>query len=113
MAPATATLESDFEATVDDGNGLVCFTNCLLPQEDGSMIEKDLWIDGRRGAILDAHVSEKMLLSCLWNLKIDHIVKRTFFLRKERPDTVIDLGGNVLRLADRWRKIKPPVLTTS
>lgn len=63
MAPATATLESDFEATVDDGNGLVCFTNCFLPQEDGSMIEKDLWIDGRRGVILDAHVSERMLLS--------------------------------------------------
>lgn len=37
-------------------NGLVCFTNCLLPQEDGSLIEKDLWIDERRGVILDSQV---------------------------------------------------------
>ncbi|KAF9055223.1 Metallo-dependent hydrolase [Hymenopellis radicata] len=57
-------------------NGLVCFTNCLLPQEDGTLLEKDLWIDQRRGVILDA--------------------QKTFFLRKERPDTVIDLGGNIL-----------------
>ena len=58
-------------------NGLICFTNCLLPQEDGSLIHKDLWIDERRGVILDS--------------------QRTFFLRKERPDRVIDLGGNILR----------------
>ncbi|KAL0571552.1 N-acetyl-glucosamine-6-phosphate deacetylase [Marasmius crinis-equi] len=58
-------------------NGLVCFTNCLLPQEDGSLIEKDLWIDQGRGVILDAQT--------------------TFFLRKQRPDTIIDLGGNILR----------------
>jgi N-acetylglucosamine-6-phosphate deacetylase len=38
-------------------NGLVCFTNCLLPQEDGGLIKKDLWIDERRGVILDAQVS--------------------------------------------------------
>lgn len=37
-------------------NGLVCFTNCLLPREDGSLVEKDLWIDERRGIILDAQV---------------------------------------------------------
>lgn len=37
-------------------NGLVCFTNCLLPQEDGKLIEKDLWIDEQRGVILDAQV---------------------------------------------------------
>ncbi|KAK7036426.1 N-acetyl-glucosamine-6-phosphate deacetylase [Paramarasmius palmivorus] len=60
-------------------NGLVCFTNCLLPQEDGTLIEKDLWIDERRGVILDA--------------------QKTFFLRKQRPDIVIDLGGNILRQA--------------
>ncbi len=58
-------------------NGLICFTNCLLPQEDGALIQKDLWIDERRGVILDS--------------------QRTFFLRKERPDRVIDLGGNILR----------------
>ena len=38
-------------------NGLVCFTNCLLPLEDGSLVEKDLWIDERQGTILDAQVS--------------------------------------------------------
>ncbi|KAH9925925.1 Metallo-dependent hydrolase [Epithele typhae] len=57
-------------------NGLICFTNCLLPQEDGALVEKDLWIDERRGVILDS--------------------QRTFFLRKERPDRIIDLGGNIL-----------------
>ncbi|PCH35761.1 carbohydrate esterase family 9 protein [Wolfiporia cocos MD-104 SS10] len=57
-------------------NGLVCFTNCLLPLEDGSLVEKDLWIDERRGVILDA--------------------QRTFFTRKERPARVINLEGNIL-----------------
>ncbi|EPS96629.1 hypothetical protein FOMPIDRAFT_88546 [Fomitopsis schrenkii] len=57
-------------------NGLVCFTNCLLPLEDGSLVERDLWIDERRGVILDS--------------------QKTFFLRRDRPDRVIDLGGNVL-----------------
>ena len=95
MAPATATLDSDLETVVDKGNGLICFTNCLLPQEDGSVIEKDLWIDGRRGVILDSHVSSQLfsLYFALMSLQI----QRTFFLRKERPDTVIDLEGNILR----------------
>ncbi|KAF5354888.1 hypothetical protein D9756_005465 [Leucocoprinus leucothites] len=57
-------------------NGLICFTNCLLPQEDGSLIEKDLWIDETRGVILDA--------------------QKTFFLRRNRPERIIDLGGNIL-----------------
>ncbi|KAI0365927.1 Metallo-dependent hydrolase [Pilatotrama ljubarskyi] len=57
-------------------NGLICFTNCLLPTEDGSLVLKDLWIDERRGVILDS--------------------QRTFFQRKERPDRTIDLGGNIL-----------------
>ncbi|THV07490.1 Metallo-dependent hydrolase [Dendrothele bispora CBS 962.96] len=57
-------------------NSLVCFTNCLLPQEDGSLVEKDLWFDERRGIIVDA--------------------QKTFYLRKQRPDTVIDLQGNIL-----------------
>lgn len=57
-------------------NGLVCFTNCLLPQEDGGLIEKDLWIDEHRGVILDSQL--------------------TFFERRERPDRIIDLGGNIL-----------------
>jgi hypothetical protein len=37
-------------------NGLVCFTNCLLPQEDGSLVKKDLWVDETSGLILDAQV---------------------------------------------------------
>ncbi|KAI0919326.1 hypothetical protein AcV5_002277 [Taiwanofungus camphoratus] len=61
-------------------NGLICFTNCLLPLEDGNLVERDLWVDERRGVILDA--------------------QRTFFLRKERPDRVIDLGGNILRYVE-------------
>ncbi|KAI0359272.1 Metallo-dependent hydrolase [Trametes cingulata] len=57
-------------------NGLICFTNCLLPTEDGGLVQKDLWIDERRGVILDS--------------------QRTFFQRKERPDRIVDLGGNIL-----------------
>lgn len=75
-------------------NGLVCFTNCFLPQEDGSLVAKDLWIDERRGVIVDAQVglspssSERLSLIRL---------QRTFFLRKERPARTVDLKGNVLR----------------
>lgn len=47
------------------------------PQEDGSLVQKDLWVDERRGVILDA--------------------QRSFFERRERPHRVIDLGGNILR----------------
>ena len=39
-------------------NGLICFTNCLLPMQDGSLVEKDLWIDERRGVVLDSQVRE-------------------------------------------------------
>ncbi|KAI9063916.1 carbohydrate esterase family 9 protein [Trametes sanguinea] len=61
---------------MSSSNGLVCFTNCLLPTEDGALVQKDLWIDERRGVILDS--------------------QKTFFQRKERPDRVVDLGGNIL-----------------
>jgi len=37
-------------------NGLICFTNCLLPMEDGNLVEKDLWIDERTGIVLDSQV---------------------------------------------------------
>ena len=37
-------------------NGLICFTNCLLAQEDGSLVEKDLWVDETQGLIIDAQV---------------------------------------------------------
>lgn len=37
-------------------NGLICFTNCLLALEDGSLVKKELWTDERRGVILDAQV---------------------------------------------------------
>ncbi|KAJ6497656.1 carbohydrate esterase family 9 protein [Mycena sanguinolenta] len=61
---------------MSSSNGLVCFTNCLLPQEDGGLAKKDLWIDERRGVILDAQL--------------------TFFERRERPDRIIDLKGHIL-----------------
>ncbi|KIM40312.1 carbohydrate esterase family 9 protein [Hebeloma cylindrosporum] len=57
-------------------NGLICFTNCLLPQEDGSLVQKDLWVDERRGVILDA--------------------QKTFYKRRERPNRNIDMGGNIV-----------------
>ncbi|KAG6857184.1 hypothetical protein H0H87_008249 [Tephrocybe sp. NHM501043] len=57
-------------------NGLVCFTNCLVPQEDGSLVEQDVWFDERRGTILDA--------------------QKTFFSRRERPGRTVDLRGNIL-----------------
>lgn len=37
-------------------NGLICFTNCLLSLEDGSLVEQDLWIDEQRGIVLNAQV---------------------------------------------------------
>lgn len=43
-------------------NGLVCFTNCLLPQEDGSLIKKDLWVDQTCGLILDAQASRRKMI---------------------------------------------------
>ncbi len=46
-------------------NGLVCFTNCLLPSEDGSLVEQDLWIDERRGVILDAQVHRVVSLETI------------------------------------------------
>jgi len=42
-------------------NGLICFTNCLLPMQDGSLVEKDLWIDERRGIVLNSQVRQKWL----------------------------------------------------
>lgn len=35
---------------------LICFTNCYLPQEDGSLVLRDLWVDSVQGCILDAQV---------------------------------------------------------
>ncbi|PPQ83195.1 hypothetical protein CVT25_004253 [Psilocybe cyanescens] len=55
---------------------LICFTNCLLPQEDGSLVERDLWIDEASGIILDA--------------------QKTFYTRTERPNRIVDIGGNIL-----------------
>ena len=52
-------------------NGLICFTNCLLPCEDGSLVEKDLWIAERRGVVLDSQVRAKfpVLVSKIVTLK--------------------------------------------
>ncbi|KAI0251117.1 hypothetical protein BJV78DRAFT_1126814, partial [Lactifluus subvellereus] len=57
-------------------NGLICFANCLLPSEDGSLVEQNLWIDERRGIVLDS--------------------QKTFYLRKQRPDRVINMEGNIV-----------------
>jgi len=57
-------------------NALVCFTNCRLALEDGSLVNRDLWIDQARGVILDA--------------------QNTFFAERRRPDTTIDLKGDVI-----------------
>lgn len=59
-----------------DPNGLVRFTNCLLPQEDGSLVNQDLWIDEKRGVILDP--------------------LRTFYERRLSPSRIIDLGGDII-----------------
>jgi hypothetical protein len=58
-------------------NDLICFTNCFLPQEDGGLIEKDLWIDERRGVILDAQVG---LLSQVWIIFSNYSCPANFFL---------------------------------
>ncbi|KZS86806.1 Metallo-dependent hydrolase [Sistotremastrum niveocremeum HHB9708] len=58
------------------GNGLLCFTNCLLAMENGSLVEKDLWIDTSKGIIVDS--------------------QKTFFQLRERPSRIIDLGGAIL-----------------
>ncbi|KAH7883226.1 carbohydrate esterase family 9 protein [Phlebopus sp. FC_14] len=81
-------------------NGLVCFTNCLLPQEDGSLVEMDLWMDERRGVILDAQVrldrTPIVIVSLLTFAHEYTACQKTFFLRKERPDKIVDLGGKIL-----------------
>ncbi|KAF4620825.1 hypothetical protein D9613_000871 [Agrocybe pediades] len=62
-------------------NGLICFTNCLLPQEDGSLVERDLWVDETTGLILDAQACR---------------ISKTFYLRRDRPEKIIDVDGNIL-----------------
>ncbi|KAB5591820.1 N-acetylglucosamine-6-phosphate deacetylase [Ceratobasidium theobromae] len=57
-------------------NNLVCFTNCLLALEDGSLVSRDLWVDSELGLILDA--------------------QHTFFATRTRPSRIIDLNGAVL-----------------
>ncbi|OCB85878.1 Metallo-dependent hydrolase [Sanghuangporus baumii] len=52
----SANSQSATDTTISP-NGLVCFTNCLLAQEDGSLVQKDLWIDERRGVILDSQIN--------------------------------------------------------
>lgn len=57
-------------------NGLVCFTNCFLAQEDGSLLQKDLWIDERRGVILDSQVRLFCLYYILTLLDYFHVNSR-------------------------------------
>jgi N-acetylglucosamine-6-phosphate deacetylase len=77
------------------GNDLVCFTNCLLALEDGSLVSRDLWIDSDFGLILDAQVREPTAIRCLCVVIIMNI-KHTFFARQTRPSRVVDLNGAVL-----------------
>jgi len=57
-------------------NSLICFTNCFLALEDGSLVSRDLWIDSGLGVILDA--------------------QHTFFTSCTRPSRTIDLEGAIL-----------------
>ena len=41
---------------MSESNSLICFTNCFLALEDGSLVSRDLWIDADLGVILDAQV---------------------------------------------------------
>lgn len=63
-------------------NGLVCFTNCLLPLEDGSLVEQDLWLDERRGVILDAQVG---VCGCFREQYVlrDHLTEDLFHASRE------------------------------
>ncbi|THH03821.1 hypothetical protein EW145_g5977, partial [Phellinidium pouzarii] len=49
-------------------NGLVCFTNCSLVQEDGSLVQEDLWIDERRGVVVDAQVRDLLCFASSYML---------------------------------------------
>jgi len=42
-------------------NSLICFTNCKLALEDGSIVERDLWIDEAKGVVADAQVRNVLL----------------------------------------------------
>ncbi|KAK1225724.1 N-acetyl-glucosamine-6-phosphate deacetylase [Marasmius sp. AFHP31] len=61
---------------MDVSEGILCYTNCSLVQEDGSFVKKDLWVDKVTGRILDP--------------------QNTFFVRKERPNETVDLHGSIL-----------------
>lgn len=52
------------ESNIVPQNALLCLTNCFLPEEDGSLVKKDLWIDEQRGIILDPHASTLQYMSC-------------------------------------------------
>ena len=51
-----------FPTEMTSPNGLICFTNCLLRMEGGSLARKDLWIDERRGIVLDSQVREEWFI---------------------------------------------------
>jgi hypothetical protein len=38
---------------------LIRFTNCLQLKEDGALLARDLWIDERRGVVLDVQVRRR------------------------------------------------------
>ena len=54
-------------ATRTGRNTLICFTNCKLALEDGSILPQDLWIDEETGVILDAQVSWRNFRLMSWS----------------------------------------------
>ncbi|KAG6828255.1 hypothetical protein H0H92_008643 [Tricholoma furcatifolium] len=72
-------------------NGLVCFTHCLVPQEDGSLVEQDVWFDERRGTIVDAQASIPAILMIIF---APHRVRCAPFIVLEIPGFIdIQLNG--------------------
>lgn len=75
-------------------NSLICFTNCFLALEDGSLVSRDLWIDAELGVILDSQVSKPAYYPCSYLGLI--FIKHTFFTARTRPSRTIDLEGAIL-----------------
>ena len=48
----------------DAKDGLVRFTNCLVPTETGTLVAKDVWVDQGSGVVLDAQVRRVFYLPC-------------------------------------------------
>ena len=61
-----------------ESNGLIRFTNCLLPREDWTLVNQDLWIDEKRGVILDPLVRglySQILIQKLRSLDAENLLR--------------------------------------